>query len=65
MKTCTECKETYDPQLSNGSNLDLCQDCFDVYFDCKGCGECFNNDPNDPVDYCPECELLQSRAAST
>lgn len=59
MKTCTECGESYDPHLSNGSGVGQCQDCFDVYLDCKTCGECFGNDFNDPVDNCPECSAVE------
>ena len=65
MSACAVCGESYDPQLSNGSDVGQCQDCFDVYLDCKTCGECFGNDFNDPVDNCPECSAVEKLKAET
>lgn len=56
---CVECSEKYDPNLSNGSNISLCQSCFDTHLDCKTCGESFDNDFNSPIDDCPECLALE------
>lgn len=54
---CIECGHLYDPQFCSGDNFGLCNDCFDTLLDCKTCGDCFDNDPDYPVDNCPECDL--------
>lgn len=53
---CVQCGEFYDPQFGSGENFGLCNDCFDLCLDCKVCGESFNNDANEPLDNCPQCE---------
>lgn len=62
---CIECSEKYDPRLSSGSNISLCQDCFDTHLDCKTCGQSFDNNFNSPADNCPECSALEKPEAKT